>query len=73
MELEKTYLIKEIDRLKSLNHKGRVVSEYIIYTMVGETIIDAATIIDSPNKVNKFLNWSLPENVKITRIPYENK
>lgn len=66
-------IIKEIDRFKSLNHKGRTISEFIIYTMADEIIVSAMTIIDSDGKANKFMEFITPPDVKITRIPYENK
>lgn len=35
--------VKTIDTLKSTVHKGRVISEYIIYVMIGDVAIKAYT------------------------------
>jgi hypothetical protein len=51
-------VVKEIDRLKSSKHKNRVISEYIIYRMVGDTIIEAFTELGDENKERKLKELS---------------
>lgn len=46
-------VVKEIDQLKSSKHKNRIISEYIIYLMVGPIIIEAYTEIGDDNKNRK--------------------
>lgn len=46
-------LTKEIDKYKSTFHKGRVISEYIIYIMIDEVIIEAYTELGEENKNNR--------------------
>jgi len=46
-------VVKEIDQLKSIKHKNRKITEYIIYLMVGPTIIEAYTEIGDDNKNKK--------------------
>jgi hypothetical protein len=43
-------LVKEIDIYKSKKHKGRIISEFIIYLMMGETIIEAHTAMGDSTK-----------------------
>jgi hypothetical protein len=46
-------VVKEIDQLRSIKHKNRKITEYIIYLMVGPTIIEAHTEIGDDNKNRK--------------------
>jgi hypothetical protein len=73
MNEEKYLKVKEIDRFKSLNHKNKFVSEFIIYTMVGETSIDAYTLVGYADNIDKYLDEVWAPNIKIKKIPYENK
>ncbi len=73
MSEEKYLKVKEVDRFKSLNHKDKFVSEFIIYTMVGEINIDAYTLVGHADNIDEYLNEVWAPNIKIKRIPYENK
>jgi len=46
-------VVKEIDQLKSTKHKNKIINEYIIYVMIGSTIIEAYTEIGDDNKNRK--------------------
>lgn len=48
--MEKKIVIKEIDRLTSTVHSGKVVSEYLIYYMVDDVKVDAYTEIGNESK-----------------------
>lgn len=76
-------LIKENDRLKSTIHKGRMVSEYLIYLMNGEIPVkcfnevgDIAKqdrvneILLTDFEINDWKNNNLSEI--ITEVSYEN-
>jgi hypothetical protein len=49
-------LVKECDRLKSSLHKGRYVSEYIIYLIDKEIPIECHTVIGLDAKNDKILD-----------------
>lgn len=49
-------LIKKIDTYKSTNHKNKTISEFILYLMIGETIIEAQTTIGDQQKDLALLN-----------------
>jgi hypothetical protein len=46
-------LSKEIDKYISEKYEGRVISEYIIYVMCGETITSAYIELGDENKIKK--------------------
>ena len=46
----KRILIREIDRLYSKIHKGRFVSEYIIYLIENDVKIKAFNVVDEKSK-----------------------
>lgn len=73
-----TILIKENDRLKSITHKGRVISEYLIYLMNGETAVKCYSEIGNSakeNRVNEMLMTDFENNNNlneiITEVSYE--
>lgn len=77
-------VIKECDRLKSITHKGKMVSEYLIYLMDGETPIECYNEVGVASKydrVNEILvahfvsgNWNenkLDLKEILSEVPYE--
>lgn len=64
----KKIVIKEIDKLTSRLHKNRVISEYLIYLVSDDKILEAYTELDEDPKntrVNELiLTHFLPENNK---------
>ncbi len=47
--------VKEIDRFKSLKHKGKSISELIIYEMADNTIVSAETTLIMTSEVDKYI------------------
>jgi hypothetical protein len=72
MNATTSYLIKEIDRFKSLNHKEKVISEFIIYTMADEIIVNADTMIGQKESIMKTLDY-ITSKCTVKVIPYEYK
>ncbi len=49
-------LVKQIDVFKSVKHKGKIVAEYIIYVMIGNTPIKAYVEIGNEAKDKRILS-----------------
>lgn len=74
-------LIKENDKLKSVRHKGRMVSEYLIYLMVDNVAVKCYNEIGENAKLDRVNDILLREfnidnknniNDIIDEVSYEN-
>jgi hypothetical protein len=69
----KSILIKEVDRLYSKIHKGKYISEYIIYLMENDVKLKAVSVFGEKQKnthttvmliLNDFEHTDIAENIK---------
>jgi len=69
----KSILIKEVDRLYSKIHKGKYISEYIIYLMENDIKLKAISVLGEKQKItqttvmlilNNFEHTDIAENIK---------
>jgi len=51
--IEPKILVKEIDRFKSQVIKGKIISEFIVYTMVDDVPISAYAMYNTIEYINK--------------------
>lgn len=63
-------VIREIDKYKSAKHKNKILTEYIIYLMYGDTPIEAYLEIGELAKNKKivelYLQYNLDNKIKFT-------
>lgn len=72
--LEKRIIIKEVDKLFSVTHKDKYISEFIIYLMIGETRIEAYNELGEDAKkirVNELLLTNFIPSELGTFLPIE--
>ena len=50
-------LVKKIDEYKSKVHKNKTIPEYIVYVMIGDTPIEANTVLGEKEKDVVVLNY----------------
>lgn len=62
----KLIIVKEIDKLSSKMHKGKIVKEFLVYYSVNSVLVDAFTIFGDNEKnlkTNELISkYSLTEN-----------
>ncbi len=67
----KKILIREIDRLYSKIHKGKYISEYIIYLMENDVKLNASNVVGEKEKNNYVYSLMVLNNLSKNEIIQE--